>query len=69
MSGKQISKLTGKVEILPENKAKIWKKLTIESGTYYDCIMPENIESMWGPVPLRKLPDGIENECKAVTHR
>ena len=69
LSGKLSSSLKGKVEILTDNNVPVWKKFDIEAGTYYDCIMPENIESMWGPVPLKKLPDGVDNECKAVTHR
>ena len=47
----------------------IWKKLVISPGSYYDCIMPENVESIWGPIPLKHLPEGTENKCKAVTHR
>ena len=31
--------------------------------------MPEQIEALWGPVPLGRLPPGIDNKCKAVTHR
>ena len=69
LKGKLNSSLKGKVEIFTDEQIPVWKKFTIEAGTYYDCIMPENIESMWGPVPLKKLPDGVDNECKAVTHR
>ena len=43
--------------------------LGILAGTFYDSVMPENVESMWGPVPMRKLPEGKENKCKAVVHR
>ena len=43
--------------------------LGILAGTFYDAVMPENVESMWGPVPMRKLPAGKENKCKAVVHR
>ena len=44
-------------------------KLGILAGTFYDSVMPETVESMWGPVPMRKLPEGRENKCKAVVHR
>lgn len=37
-------------------------------GAFYDCIIPEDIESLWGPIPLQKLPPGIDNKCRAVTH-
>ena len=46
----------------------VWKKLTIDPGSFYDCIIPEHIEALWGPVPLKRLPEGVDNECKAVTH-
>ncbi len=44
------------------------RPLVIEAGAYYDCVMPEDAEALWGPVPLRRLPEGEENNCKAVTH-
>jgi hypothetical protein len=47
---------------------KVWKKLSIKPGSYYDCVMPENVQSLWGPVPLKRLPEGVDNACKAVTH-
>ena len=30
--------------------------------------MPEQIESLWGPIPLGRLPPGTDNVCKVVTH-
>jgi hypothetical protein len=41
---------------------------TIQVGSFYDCIIPEQIEKLWGPIPLQKLPKGIDNRCRAVTH-
>jgi len=41
---------------------------TIKPGTFSDCIIPETAESLWGPVPLQKLPQGVDNECRAVVH-
>ena len=35
---------------------KVWKKLTVKPRYYYDCAMPENVQSLWGPVALRRLP-------------
>ena len=65
--------------------------IAIQPGTFYDCVMPENVQrwagrlvpdlvsydvnsttvlcSLWGPVPLTSLPPGVENTCRAVTHR
>jgi len=40
----------------------------IQPGTFYDCIMPETIQSLWGPIPLETLPVGVDNTCRAVTH-
>ena len=28
----------------------------------------ENVESLWGPIPLPRLPPGVDNTCRAVTH-
>jgi hypothetical protein len=46
----------------------VWKKLSIKPGTFYDCVIPEHVESLWGPVPLNRLPENVDNQCKAVTH-
>jgi hypothetical protein len=43
--------------------------LTVERGTFYETTMPETVESMWGPVPLEKLPERTENLCNAVSHK
>jgi len=43
--------------------------LQIDVGQYEKCIMPENIEQLWGPVPLPRLPPGTDNNCIAATHR
>lgn len=43
--------------------------LALRSGDYEDCIMPETVESMWGPVPLPRLPPGVENKCSVASHR
>lgn len=43
--------------------------LGILPGTFYDTIMPETVESIWGPVPLKKLEEGKDNNCKAVSHK
>ena len=67
MSGKYGGILKGKMEIA-RTIGPTWKKLIIRPGAYYDCVIPEQAESLWGPVPLERLPEGTDNTCKAVTH-
>ena len=43
-------------------------KFSVSPGTFYECIIPEKVESLWGPIPLQHLPAGIDNKCRAVTH-
>lgn len=43
-------------------------KFHIQPGSFYDCIIPEDVESLWGPIPLQRLPRGVSNKCRAVTH-
>jgi hypothetical protein len=43
-------------------------RFRIEAGSFYDCVIPENIKSLWGPIPLQSLPPGVENQCRAVAH-
>ncbi|KAJ8316853.1 hypothetical protein KUTeg_004757 [Tegillarca granosa] len=40
----------------------------IEPGQYNTANVPENIEQMWGPVPLQKLPPNTENTCNVASH-
>ena len=41
----------------------------IEPGKFSDCVIPSEIEEMWGPIPLERLPAGVDNTCLAVTHK
>lgn len=43
-------------------------KFRIQPGSFYDCIIPEDVETLWGPIPLQRLPKGVSNKCRAVTH-
>jgi hypothetical protein len=43
--------------------------LWLVPGTYEECVMPEQIESLWGPVPLPRLPPGVPNTCSVASHR
>ena len=45
------------------------RRFGIAPGTFYETVMPENVESMWGPVPLQPLKGGQANNCKVVTHK
>ena len=49
-------------------KPKLDTSFKIMVGSFYDCIIPEDIEPLWGPIPLQKLPRGVDNKCRAVTH-
>ena len=40
---------------------------TAMSETGY-FLLSENVESLWGPIPLTRLPPGVDNTCRAVTH-
>ncbi|KAK3102278.1 hypothetical protein FSP39_010151 [Pinctada imbricata] len=42
---------------------------TFSPGTYEECIMPEFLEDLWGPVPLTRLPKGQDNKCNVASHR
>jgi len=48
--------------------APVESKFRIQPGSFYDCVIPEDVESLWGPIPLQKLPRGVSNKCRAVTH-
>ena len=41
----------------------------VEPGLFYDAVIPQNIDKLWGPIPLDSLPAGVDNICRAVTHR
>ena len=41
----------------------------LQAGTFQACTMPENIEQMWGPIPLPRLPAGTPNTCIVASHR
>lgn len=43
--------------------------LSLIMGQYETCIMPENIQQMWGPIPLPTLPPGVDNTCSVASHR
>lgn len=43
--------------------------LWLVQGTYEECVMPEQIEQLWGPVPLPRLPPGVPNTCSVASHR
>ena len=46
------------------------KQFSIRPGAFYDCVVPQEVEAMWGPVPVQSLPQGVQdNNCKAVTHK
>ena len=57
------------VDTVFETSSTAATNFSIERGAFYETTMPEDIEAMWGPVPLDKLPDGKENRCNVVSHK
>ena len=43
-------------------------RFKIQPGSFYECVIPEEVETLWGPIPLQRLPNGVSNKCRAVTH-
>ena len=43
--------------------------LRLEPGDYQSCVIPPDRESMWGPIPLQRLPAHIENYCSVASHK
>ena len=42
--------------------------LVLNKQPFSDVVMPENLESMWGPIPLGRLPHGALNHCTVANH-
>ena len=42
--------------------------LKLKAGVFSNVVMPETVESMWGPIPLRRLPAGAVNHCTVANH-
>ena len=61
--------LEGQIDLNPKKSRPIRQRIAIEAGAFYDCVIPQEVESMWGPIPIETLPEGIDNKCKAVTHK
>ena len=43
--------------------------LFLEQGKYENATIPENIQTLWGPVALERLPPGKDNHCQVASHR
>ena len=43
--------------------------LFLQPGTYANCVMPETVEQLWGPVPLPPLQPGVQNNCEVASHK
>lgn len=43
--------------------------LALQSCPFQTYTMPENIEDLWGPIPLPKLPEGTTNTCVVASHK
>ena len=56
------------VEYTDISKEPIDMLFEIEFGTFYDVITPETVKDLWGPVPLERMPEGLDSTCIAATH-
>ena len=43
--------------------------LFVDRGSYEQATVPENIQQLWGPVNLERLPTGTDNSCRIATHK
>ena len=43
--------------------------LALQAGPFQPYTMPENVEQLWGPIPLPRLPDDVPNTCIVASHR
>ena len=43
--------------------------LQLKRGAYETVVIPENIQTLWGPIALERLPRGKDNTCKVASHR
>lgn len=43
--------------------------LFVYTGEYENAIVPENIQSLWGPVAIDKLQPGADKKCQVADHR
>ncbi|XP_067930110.1 uncharacterized protein [Watersipora subatra] len=60
------SSITVKGEVSEARNGSI--RLTLKAGAFSNVVMPETVEEMWGPVPLRRLPPGVVNHCTVANH-
>ena len=43
--------------------------LKLQPGSFESAVMPEDVDALWGPIPLRRLPDDVTNVCSVASHR
>lgn len=43
--------------------------LFLDQGKYEVAVIPENVQQLWGPVSLERLPPGTDNHCQVASHR
>ena len=43
--------------------------LTLLADTFQSYTIPEDVEQLWGPIPLARLPEGVDNTCIVASHR
>lgn len=43
--------------------------LALQCGPFQSYTLPENMEQLWGPIPLPRLPEDVPNTCIVASHR
>ncbi|KAH9508161.1 Glycine-rich domain-containing protein 1 [Bulinus truncatus] len=60
-------KVDCKLSIGPVKKGSVL--LQLKAGNFERAIMPENLEQIWGPIPLPRLSPGTDNWCEVASHK
>lgn len=63
----------GKCSIIEREKADIFLRnnttLLLEECRYETVVIPDDVQELFGPVDIEKLPSGTSNLCKVALHR
>ena len=43
--------------------------LSLVPSEFGSFTMPESIKQIWGPVPMQRLPEGVDNKCIVASHK
>jgi hypothetical protein len=43
--------------------------LFLINGKYQEARIPEDVQTLFGPVPMERIPPGVDNICRVASHR